>query len=457
MAPSGICGPDQVPRDISQVAPAEAAAVYKRVRQRLLPLLIISYGFAFLNRVNVGFAQLQMKHDLGITDKHFGLAAGLFFVTYVCFEIPSNLMVERIGVRKQLLRIMVLWGLTSAATMFVHTPGQYYTERVLLGLFEAGFFPGVILYLSLWLPTQERGKATGFFIGGVMLAGIIGGPLSGLIMTHMAGAWGLAGWQWCFVIEGLPCVVLGVINFLCLADKPSEAEWLSPREKAILALSLEAERQADHGAHGSWRKALLDPRIYLLAFLIFACQAGGMVLNFWMPTIIRELGVKSLANIGYLTAIPFAAGAIGTVLIARNSDRFKERRWHYAISVFVSVVALALAPQFGRSLAWSLVLFSIIAICVNAAVSIFWAVPARYLGTAAAAGGIAAINTLAQFGPFLSPIVTGYLKIWTGSMASSLYVHAAVLLVAGLAMLIFVPQRAVTVGTQAAVAKTAGQ
>ncbi len=450
MSTSGI-----QPTTISQaVAPAdsdEARALFRRIRMHIIPFLLIGYTVSFLDRINVGFTQLQMKHALGITDAHFGMAAGLFFVTYVLCEVPSNMLIEKIGARKQLLRIMVLWGLTSAAAMFVRTPNHYYIERLLLGAFEAGFYPGMILYLSYWFPSQERATAIAEFNVGAMIAGLIGGPVSGLIMTHLNGAAGLQGWQWCFLIEGLPAVVIGIVCFLCLSDKPEHAKWLSDREKAIIAAALEAERKKDTkkaAGFGKVLQALADPRVYLLAFLVLACQGGGMIVNFWLPTMIKELGVKSLANIGYLAMIPFLCGAIGMLIITRVSDRLKERRWHFTICVLAAAVAILFAPHFNKSLGWTLVLMSILAIGLNSAIPMFWSMPARYLGKEAAAVGIGVIAALGQLGPFASPITIGLLKAKTGSMASGLYVHAAVLIVAALLMVFVVPRRAVQVGAE---------
>jgi sugar phosphate permease len=277
----------------------------------------------------------------------------------------------------------------------------------------------------------------------------------------MDGIWGFSGWQWCFIAEGVPCVILGVINFVILYDKPEQAKWLSPREKRILMLSLEAERQADradkaHALPDKWWQALRDPKIYLMAFLIISCQGSAMVNSFWLPTIIKGLGVKSLANVGYLGIIPYAAAVVGLLLITRSSDRHAERRWHFAISVFAVAAALVLAPQFSKSLSWSLVMLAVLAIGTNSAIPTFWAIPARYLGPAAAAGGLALLSSLAALGNFLSPIVMGYLVARTGSIASGMYVHAAAMFLAGLAMLLLVPERAVRVGAQQPAAKKAG-
>jgi len=439
--------------DVASIDPNEANALFRRVRRRLLPLLFIGYTFAFLDRINVGFTQLQMKQDLGITDAHFGLAAGLFFLTYVICEAPSNLLLERWGIRKQMLRIMVLWGLTSAATMFVRTPGQYYVERLLLGAFEGGFFPGMVLYLSYWLPSQERGKATGAFMVGSMVAGVFGGPVSGLIMAHMGGVLGLRGWQWCFLVEGLPCVLIGIACFLFFDDKPQNAKWLTAREKAIIEAYIGAERvkaQAP-GRRGKMMAAIMNPRVYLLALLVMPAAAAGAVLNFWLPTVIKSLGVKSLANIGYLTMIPFTAAALSMIVLPYASDRFKERRLHIGIAGIVGAIAMTLAPQshFSHSLGWTLALMSLLGIASNGIIATFWAIPAKYLGKENAAASIGLVTALGQLGPFFSPIVIGYFRTNVGSMAGGLYTHAAYMLLSALVMLFLVPAVAVRVGAEA--------
>ncbi len=439
-----------VPPGAMRADPAEQKATFGKIIRHLVPLLFIGYTFAFIDRINVGFAQLQMKTDLGISDAQFGIAASMFFVTYVIFEVPSNMLLVRIGARKQLLRIMILWGITSAATMFVQTPGQLYFARLLLGLFEAGFFPCMILYLSFWLPSAERAKATGMFMVGGQIAGLIGGPVSGLIMGGMHDFIGLRGWQWMFLLEGLPCVFIGLACYYFLSDKPEQAAWLSDREKQLVADALEAERVRAKPATARNRiiHAFLDPRVYLLAFLVLTVQGGGMLINFWLPTMIRGLGVQSMANIGYLTMIPFAVGTVGVLAITYLSDRLKERRFHFAICVLAAAAAAILLPSSDKSLAMTLFLVSIIGIGVWAAIPIFWSLPARWLGKEEAVAGIGVIAALGQFGPFLSPMVIGFTMSATGTMVTGLYAHAAVLILAGLLMLFVVPTKATKVGAE---------
>lgn len=442
--------------DMAQVDPNEARALFHKIRVRLLPLLMVIYLLHFLDRLNVGFTQLQMKTALGITDAQFGVVAGLVFVSYTCMQTPANLFTQRVGLRKMLLTAMVLWGLTSAATVFVHTANQYYLERFLLGIMESPFFPGIILYLSYWLPSQERGKAIGVFMVSAQVCGVIGGPVSGWVMTHLNGVAGLAGWQWCFLMEGLPCVILGVISFYYFSDSPEHAKWLSAREKAIIAASLEAERRAEdqhRASQGKWRRALTDPRVYLLGFLIATSQGSGMVLNFWLPTIIHELGVKSIANVGYLVVIPFLAGSLGCILLPLSSDRRGERRWHYALAVIIAAAMYAVWPQVDWSLSMSLAVLAIAAFCINGSIPTFWTIPARYLGKEAAAAGIGVIATLGQFGNLFSPMIIGFLKTRTGTMNSGMYVHASAMVLAAIVMLTLIPTSALRVGVAPKVAE----
>ena len=322
----------------------EQAQVYRRVSLRLIPFLFICYVAAYLDRINIGFAQLQMKADLGFSDAVYGLGAGIFFFGYALFEVPSNLLLVRIGARKTLLRIMVLWGLTSAGMMFVTTPTQLYIARFLLGLFEAGFFPGIILYFTYWYPSGMRAKIIALFMSGMAVAGIVGGPLSGWIMNDMAGINGWAGWQWMFLIEGLPAVALGVMAWFLLEDRPGQAKWLSQREKDIIERTLQQD-QRDLGPahHGSLAGAMRDPKIYILAFAYFTFIAGTYVITFWLPTIVKSFGVSDPLRIGMLTAIPYIIGAIGMVVLSRHSDRTRERRWHAAGAAFLGGAGLVAA------------------------------------------------------------------------------------------------------------------
>jgi MFS family permease len=274
-------------------------ATFRKVTWRIIPFLFFCYVLNFVDRINIGYAQLQMKQDLGFTDAVYGLGAGLFFISFFTFEVPSNLLLEKVGARKTMLRIMLLWGLTSAATMFVSTPTQFYVARVFLGIFEAGFFPGIMLYLTYWFPAGHRARIVALFMTAVVIAGLIAGPMSGWIMKDMNGAHGLHGWQWMFLLEGLPSALFSIVLYLYLDDKPKDAKWLNAAEKEIIIQNVAADKKVSNVAHQSMmREAFSDPKVYLLAFVYFAITCGGYVLSFWLPTIIRELGVTDVLQIG---------------------------------------------------------------------------------------------------------------------------------------------------------------
>jgi MFS family permease len=280
--------------------------VYRKIAWRVMPIVLIAYVFAFLDRINVGYAQLQMKQDLGFSDAVYGLGAGIFFVTYLLFEVPSNLLLEKIGARLTFLRIMVLWGLASAATAFVTEAWQFYGIRLLLGMFEAGFFPGIILYLTYWFPSHRRGRVTGLFLFGMPITGVLGGPLSGMIMSGMEGLGGWHGWQWLFVVEGLPTVLMGVLLYRMLPDRPSQAKWLTDWRKSARPLGVGGGSPGDAkpGHHGKLAAALADPKTYVLAFVYFCCACAVYTLTFWLPTMIKGLGRRRVATIGWYAAVP---------------------------------------------------------------------------------------------------------------------------------------------------------
>ena len=432
-----------LPGAIDTVGRDEQAQVYRRVSLRLIPFLFICYVAAYLDRINIGFAQLQMKADLGFSDAVYGLGAGIFFFGYALFEVPSNLLLERIGARKTLLRIMVLWGLTSAGMMFVTTPTQLYIARFLLGLFEAGFFPGIILYFTYWYPSGMRAKIIALFMSGMAVAGIVGGPLSGWIMNDMAGINGWAGWQWMFLIEGLPAVALGVMSWFLLEDRPGQAKWLSQREKDVIERTLQQD-QLDLGPahHSSLVGAMRDPKIYILAFAYFTFIAGTYVITFWLPTIVKSFGVSDPLRIGMLTAIPYIIGAIGMVVLSKHSDRTRERRWHAAGAAFLGGAGLVTATFLSDNLALALVALSFATIGILATMPLFWAMPTAYLSGPAAAGGIALINSLGLIGGFVSPFVIGWFKTATGRVDYGLYFVTALMVLGAITLLLGVPAKA---------------
>jgi MFS family permease len=303
-------------------------AVFRKITWRVMPMILIAYGFAFLDRINIGYAQLQMKQDLAFSDSVYGLGAGIFFVTYLLFEVPSNLLLEKIGARLTFLRIMVLWGLASAATAFVTAPWQFYGIRLLLGIFEAGFFPGIILYLTYWYPSQRRGRVTGLFLFGMPITGVLGGPLSGTIMNGMEGFGGMHGWQWVFLVEGLPTVLLGLLLYRMLPDKPARAPWLNDAEKALVQSVLDADHRGEvkSGHHGKLAAALTDPKTYVLAFVYFCCACAVYTLTFWLPTMIKgdrlvHRRALCLRRVGRAHHQPQFGPVKGTSLARRGNPR----------------------------------------------------------------------------------------------------------------------------------------
>lgn len=423
--------------------------VYRKITWRVMPIILVAYIFAFLDRINVGYAQLQMKQDLAFSDAVYGLGAGIFFVTYLLFEVPSNLLMEKIGARLTFLRIMVLWGLTSAATAFVTEAWQFYAIRLLLGVFEAGFFPGIILYLTYWYPSHRRGAVTGLFLFGMPITGVLGGPLSGMIMGGMEGLGGMHGWQWLFLVEGLPTVLVGVLLYRLLPNKPDQARWLNAQEKRLVQCVLDADQQqgAKPGHHGKLAAALADPKTYVLAFVYFCCTCAVYTVTFWLPTLIKGLGIASIASIGWISAIPYVFGALGVLVISRSSDRFKERRWHVGGTLVVGAAALFATSFLGTAFTPVMVLLCVAAFFIFGGGSLFWSIPPTYLSRDAAATGIAVISSLGILGGFVSPALLGWVKGATGSIQLGLGLLTALVVVGGFTILTAVPRSAVRVGT----------
>jgi D-galactonate transporter len=419
---------------------ASLPRVYSKVTWRIIPLLFVCYVLAYLDRINIGFAQLQMKSDLGFSDAIYGLGAGIFFVGYFLFEVPSNLLLKRIGARKTITRIMVVWGLISASMAFVHEPWTFYLLRFLLGVFEAGFFPGIILYITFWYTGSYRGRIIAIFSSAFAVAGVLGGPISGWIMTDLAGTIGLKGWQWMFILEGLPTMLVGFIVFSYLDDGPAAAKWLTGEERNLIGQSLAAENSAaasDYNQHpASFRTALTDGRLYVLAFSWFCFICGVYMISFWLPTLIKELGVSSPLHVGLLVAIPFGLSVVGMIATGVNSDRKLERRWHCAIPAFVGALALiGLVFSTGNTVL-SFALLCVAAIGINTTVPLFWSIPTGYLKGEAAAGGIALINSLGLIGGFASPFVLGWIRTSTGNFLLGNWLIAALLVAGGLAILL---------------------
>jgi len=406
--------------------------LYARIRWRLLPLLMLCYMVAFLDRVNIGYAQLQMKQTLPFGDAVYGLGAGIFFIGYFIFEVPSNLMLKRSGVRKTLLRIMFCWGLVAAAMMFVSTPMQFYVLRFLLGAFEAGFFPGVILYFTYWFPAPRRGQVIAIFMTAAAVAGLIAGPVSGSILKYLDCAVGLHGWQWMFMIQGLPASVLGVVAFFYLQDSPARARWLSAGEKRLLDADMAQDlANARDKSQDSLAQMFRDPRIYLLSTAYFMFLGATYMLVFWMPSLIQGWGSKDLLQVGLITAIPNIVGIVGMVLIGQHSDKHRERRWHFVGCMAIAVFGLAVTTLLNGHLLLSVTALGFAYVGIKAGTPIFFALVSEYLSVAATAGGIAFISSLGNLGPAVTPWLNGVINSHTGGHVSSMYLGIVMYLLAG--------------------------
>jgi MFS transporter, ACS family, tartrate transporter len=407
-------------------------ATLAKVGWRLLPFLLLLYVVAWLDRVNVGFAALQMNADLGFSPTVFGFGAGVFFIGYALFEVPSNLILARVGARRWIARIMVTWGILSVAMMFVRDPLSFYTVRFLLGIAEAGFLPGIIYYLGNWYPSAERARAVSWFMLAIPLSTLIGAPLSGVILG-LDGWHGLQGWQWLFLLEGIPAILLGFVVLGYLTDSPEQARWLAPEQRDWLAATMRAEQASTQQRHAvSLKAALLHPTVWQLCFILFACQTGSYGLTLWIPQIVQGFSGFSEITVGLISAIPYAAASVGMIVIGAHSDRTGERFMHVAIPSAIAAVGFAMSAFLTTPVPAMLAL-TVAAVGDLSTRGPFWALPTRFLTGSAAAGGIALINTMASLGGFVGPYAVGYVRDVTGSFAGGL-TFLAVLLALGAAM-----------------------
>ena len=382
---------------------------------RLIPFLFLCYLCCYLDRVNVGFAKLQMQDDLAFSNAVYGFGAGVFFIGYFFFELPSNLLILRYGARRCIARIMILWGLLSTATMFVSSPLEFYIVRFLLGAAEAGFFPGVIFYLTLWYPAQRRGKVIALFGTAVAVSTVVGAPVSGLIMENMNGYMELKGWQWLFLIEGLPSVAIGFLALRYLDDNINQATWLTDKEKTLVRKDLDSQGSAPE--HSTIRAAFRLPETWLMSSIYFFLVMGLYGLNFWMPTIIQELGYEDLVINGVINMIPFGAAAVTMVLVGWNADRVNERYWHIVVPAFIGAIALfaSIATQGNPIL--SIVALTVAACGIFSALPQTWGLVTTFVTGGAAAATIAIVNSIGNLAGFVGPFAIGLLKDMTGSTA----------------------------------------
>ncbi|WP_415764185.1 MFS transporter [Pseudomonas sp. ZB1P45] len=410
----------------------EKNAVYKRITLRLIPFIFICYLFNYLDRVNVGFAKLQMLDALKFSETVYGLGAGIFFIGYVLCGVPSNLALTKFGPRRWIALMMIVWGSLSTCLLFVTTPTEFYTLRLFTGAAEAGFFPGVVLYLSQWFPTFRRGRIMALFMSAIPVSGLLGSPFSGWILNHFgagqAGQAGLAGWQWMFLLQGIPTVILGALAYFLLSDSYANAKWLTPFERSVL--------EADHAEDlankpktttDSLLAVFKNPAIWAFGLIYFCIQSGVYAINFWLPSIIKNLGFSDNLVIGWLSAIPYLLAALFMLMVGRSADLRKERRWHLVVPMLMGAVGLLIAVNFATTPAIAILGLTIATMGALTGLPMFWPVPTALLSAGAAAGGLALINSMGQMAGFLSPYLVGWVKDSTGSTDAALYLLAGVI------------------------------
>jgi ACS family tartrate transporter-like MFS transporter len=415
-----------------------------KVSKRLVPFLIVCYFVAYLDRVNVGFAALTMNQDLGLSQTAFGFGAGIFFIAYFIFEVPSNLLLERFGARKWIARIMLSWGILSGAMALIPAISRasgltnehsFYLLRVLLGIAEAGFFPGIIFYLTLWFPSEYRARIVGYFMAAIPLSTVIGAPISGVLL-YLHGGLGLAGWQWLFVIEAVPAVILAGVVFFYLTDRPADAAWLEPDERAWLAERLAVQQRQREAVHSyTVAQSLVNPRVIGLSLVYFGAVATNYGLSFFLPQIVKAFGLNTLLTT-LVSATPYLVGVIGMVWWGRRSDRVAERRFHTALPLLVAAAGIAVSTALDDPT------LKMLSLCVAgfgifACLPVFWTLPTAFLSGASAAAGIAVINSIGNLAGFAGPFAMGWIRDHTGSYAGGLLLLAALgILAMGIVLMI---------------------
>ena len=409
------------------------ANTHRQISWRIMPLLLISYVFAHLDRINIGFAKLQMSNDLQFSDTVYGLGAGLFFVAYAMFGVPANLVLDKLGPRRWIALMMVTWGLLSSAMLLIESAHGFYALRFGLGVAEAGFFPGILVYLYRWFPAGRRASITALFTLAVPMAGVVGGPVSGWILEHMQDTAGLRGWQWMFLIEGLPVVALGLVILARLDDRIEDARWLSDEQKHALRQTLareEARKQIS-----SWRGIFANGQVWLLVAIYFAVMLAVNTLAFWMPTLIHGAGVAHDSQIGLLSALPYLAGCFFMIAVGRSSDHHKERRWHLCVPILMCAVGLTLTGLQPQSPLWVMTGLAIAGMGASSALPMFWQLPPAYLAGPILAPGLALISSLGSVAAFVAPYLIGWMRDNTQSASLALYLLSLVIALGALRVL----------------------
>lgn len=401
--------------------------LYSRIKWRIVPLLMICLLFAWFDRINIGFVKYDMQHSFPLSNTAYGLGASLFVIGYIIFEVPSNVMLYRVGARRWFARILITWGLASAAMMFVRSEAAFYVLRFVIGSAEAGFTPGIFYYLGTWIPPHQRGRTYGTLYQAVALSGVLGAPISGFILTHFNGVAGLPAWNWVYLLGGLPCVVLGIIVLLRLEDRFEDVTWLSTQEKNHLRTALAAQ-PAEVASHRSEsiRAALRSPAFLVVAFVWFLTQIAAFGMNFWIPHIVRSTGISDRTTIGVITAIPYLCGAVSMFVVGTFADRIGDRRKIFLGCMIATGIGFLGAAIFENSLVPLVACLGLVGAGILTSYTTFWSLPPKVISGAAAASGIAIINCVGQLGGIVSPIAVGKIIDITGSITPALYLIASV-------------------------------
>ena len=411
-----------------------ANSALRKVRWRLIPFLFLLYIVAYLDRVNVGFAAIDMNRDLGFSAAIYGFGSGIFFLSYTLFEVPSNLILARVGVRVWIARIMFTWGVFATAMIFVNSVTTFYTLRFLLGIAEAGFFPGIILYLTHWFPARERARAVGLFMTATAMAGVIGAPISSALL-QLHGAAGLHGWQWLFLIEGLPAMALAPVVLFFMTERPSDAAWLTADERDWLTREMAAEHAQTAHTHVTLRAALTSARLWIVSLPYFCVVIAFYGISFWLPQILQGSSGYSSAMVVLLSAIPYISATAGLVILGTRSDQTGERRWHVAMPCLIGALGFVLTVLAPPTPAYALTTLSIAAFGIWGTLGPYWAIPTAFLRGTAAAGGIALVNSIGNLGGFVGPYLVGWIRDATGGFTAGLLTLAAILVVGAVIVL----------------------
>jgi MFS family permease len=414
------------------------ASTYRKVDVRVVPFLFLCYILAYLDRVNVGFAKLQMLKDLSLSDAAFATGAGIFFIGYFFFEVPSNVLLKKFGARMWIARIMISWGVISACMIFVKGERSFYAMRFLLGLAEAGFFPGVIFYLTLWYPSKLRSTRTAWFVAAIAVSGVVGNPVSGWIMDTLSGAMKLAGWQWLFLSEGIPSILVGLVVIFYLESSIEEAKWLTREEKTLLAQNLESEDK--HKTEHKLSDAFTSGKVWALCAIYFTLMIGLYGIAFWLPTIVKAFGMKGYLRVGLITAIPYGVAVIGMIVLSNHSDKTGERRLHYVGNVVAGAVGLVLSGVFASNPVLAIIFLSVGTLGVIGSMPLFWPLPSAFLAGTAAAAGIGIVNSVGNLGGYVGPNIPIWARYFSKDPSAALYIIAGILMVGAVLTYFFIPR-----------------